>query len=607
MLRPLSGALAAPEAAGSCGAWRCAVAGAAMVILGGCAGATAADRGEGGGKADDLFEPVQAQADELPDADSGFGGYLAGRHARLENDSRAALQYFLRALADNPADPDLLGDALGAALAERDMDTALGLAERLLAVDEKNSLAILTLSVTAAARGDWDGVTGPLASMPESGLNRFMLPLLRAWAAAGKGDYDGAIAALEPLSGNTVFASTHDFHLGLLNEYFGHMQAAESGYASAMSALRGGSFRVVSAAGGFYQRAGRLDEARAIYDGFLDQNPDTTFLDSAYRQLDDGTPPPPLVGRPSDGIAEALYGVGISLFQENALAPALLYTQLALHLRPDLDVAVMLLGDLLVAAGQNDAAAEAYRAVPADSPLSWTVRLRRANALADLDRIDEAAAEFRAMARDRPERADPLIALADMLRRNERYEEAVEVYDQAIGRLPTLEQRHWSLLYARGMSLERSKQWARAEKDFLRALELEPDQPLVLNYLGYSWVEMGRNLDRARGMIEKAVEQRPNDGYIVDSLGWVLYRLGEYEDAAKYLERAAELKPNDPVILDHFGDSLWRVGRRSEARFQWRRALSFGPDDDLREVLDGKLQSGLPDKAVDSIVNLEDS
>ena len=234
------------------------------------------------------------------------------------------------------------------------------------------------------------------------------------------------------------------------------------------------------------------------------------------------------------------------------------------------------------------------------------MRLRTANGLAELDEIEAAAEQMKIMARERPERSDPLIALADMMRMGERYDEAVEAYDQAFARIPTLENRHWTLLYARGMSLERAKQWERAEDDFLRALELEPDQPLVLNYLGYSWVEMGRNLDQAREMIEKAVEQRPNDGYIVDSLGWVLYRLGDYEDAARFLERAAELRPNDPVILDHFGDGLWRVGRSAEARFQWRRALSFEPESELEESLRRKIDKGLSEEVSDRIVDLED-
>lgn len=581
--------------------------GMALILAGlcGCAGAIADDQSQQEIAPAPLMV-ADVQSNELPDATSGAGGYLAGRHARLENDSSAALRYFQRALEDDPDNPELLGRALMAALAQRDITLGTEFAERLLVADPESPIALLTLSVAAALAGDWTSVPEIIDRSPQTGLNRYMVPLLTGWSRMATSDQDGALQALEPLAGNSVFASTHDFHSGLMAELFGRKQAAESGYAGALSALRGGSLRVVIAAGGFYHRNDRLDEARAIYDSFLDLNPDTTFLDPAYRGLDTGEPPAMLVRDAKDGIAEALYGAAISLFQENALEPALVYNQLALSLRPDFDVGLMLLGDTLTAMDQVDAAVDAYRAVPDGSPLKWAVRLRTANGLAELDQIDAAAEQLRIMARERPERADPLIALADMMRVDQRYDEAIEAYDQAFARIPTLENRHWPLLYARGMSLERAKQWERAERDFLRALELEPDQPLVLNYLGYSWVEMGRNLEQAREMIEKAVEQRPNDGYIVDSLGWVLYRLGEFEDAVRFLERAAELRPNDPVILGHFGDSLWQVGRRAEARFQWRRALSFDPEDELIESLERKIDEGLTDEDTATIVDLED-
>ncbi len=581
--------------------------GVALFLVGlcGCAGAIAGDRGPQEIAPAPLMV-ADVASNELPNATSGAGGYLAGRHARLENDSGAALRYFQRALDDDPSNPELLGRALMAALAERDMILGTELAERLMLVDPESPIGLLMLSVASALAGDWPTAVEIIERSPEAGLNRYMVPLVTAWSLVATGDQNGALQALEPLAGNSVFASTHDFHAGLMAELFGRMQSAESGYAGALSALRGGSLRVVIAAGGFYHRNGRLDEARAIYDSFLDLNPDTTFLDPAYRRLDNGEPPAILVRDANDGIAEALYGAAISLYQENALEPALVYNQLALSLRPDFDVGLMLLGDTLNAMGRVDGAVEAYRSVPDDSPLKWAVRLRTANGLAELDDIEAAAEQLKIMARERPERADPLIALADMMRMGERYDEAIDAYDQAFARIPTLENRHWPLLYARGMSLERAKQWERAESDFLRALELEPDQPLVLNYLGYSWVEMGRNLDHAREMIEKAVEQRPNDGYIVDSLGWVLYRLGEYDDAIRFLERAAELRPNDAIILGHFGDGLWQVGRSAEARFQWRRALSFEPEAKLDEALRRKIDEGLSEDDAESIVDLED-
>jgi Flp pilus assembly protein TadD len=221
--------------------------------------------------------------------------------------------------------------------------------------------------------------------------------------------------------------------------------------------------------------------------------------------------------------------------------------------------------------------------------------LRAAENLDDLERTDEAAKTLNAMAEEEPELADSLIRLGDIMRARERFVEAGTAYDRAYKRLGPLQSHHWTLLYARGIVLERTKQWDRAEADFLKALELSPDQPFVLNYLGYSWVDQGRHLDRAKRMIQKAVDLRPNDGYIVDSLGWAYFRLGEFANSVKEMERAVELMPEDPVLNDHLGDALWRVGRKLEARYQWNRVLILQPKDDLRVQIAGKLADGLPD------------
>jgi Flp pilus assembly protein TadD len=252
-----------------------------------------------------------------------------------------------------------------------------------------------------------------------------------------------------------------------------------------------------------------------------------------------------------------------------------------------------LLGELFEGEGRWDDAIETYQEIGRDSPYGWNARLRVASALDRIDRTDEAVERLREMAEERSGRIEALVTLADILRGRERYQEAAEAYDGVFERISELEERHWSLLYARGIALERSRQWSRAEADFLRALELKPDQPLVLNYLGYSWVEQGDNLERALGMIEKAVELRPNDGYIVDSLGWVYYRMGSYVEAVEQLERAVELRPEDPTINDHLGDAYWRVRRFNEARFQWQRALSFTPDEELVPAIEAKLKLGL--------------
>jgi Flp pilus assembly protein TadD len=219
--------------------------------------------------------------------------------------------------------------------------------------------------------------------------------------------------------------------------------------------------------------------------------------------------------------------------------------------------------------------------------------------LDNLDRTDEAVARLERLIESNPTDLDAVIALGNIFRARERFAEAASAYDRGIALVDTPTAAHWRLFYYRGVANERSKNWVQAEADLLKALELNPDQPQVLNYLGYSWVDMGLNLDQGLEMIRSAVDQRPNDGYIVDSLGWAYYRLGRYEEAVAQLERAVELKPEDPVINDHLGDSYWQVGRKLEATFQWNHARDLAPEASDLEKISKKLERGLADAGQD--------
>ncbi|MHA1598281.1 MAG: tetratricopeptide repeat protein, partial [Alphaproteobacteria bacterium] len=291
--------------------------------------------------------------------------------------------------------------------------------------------------------------------------------------------------------------------------------------------------------------------------------------------------------------AEAIFGIATSLSQQNARETALVFGRMALYLRSDFPVMQMLLGNILQADQRYDAANKVFSGITKKSPYSWPSRLSMADNLDDLERPEEAEKNLRAMAAEEPDLAAPLIRLGDMLRGREQFKKAVAVYNQAFDRIGDPQPHHWSLLYARGIVLERIDQWEKAEPDFLKALEFKPDQPMVLNYLGYSWIDKGINLDRATEMIRKAVKLRPTDGYISDSLGWAHFRLGNFQESAKEMERAVALRPEDPVINDHLGDVYWRVGRTNEARFQWQRVLTLDPDDDLAASIADKLKNGL--------------
>lgn len=540
-------------------------------------------------------EPVPAESPPpaaLPERaeDSSFGGYLAGRFAHARRDYTAAASHLARALARDPGNPDLLRRTLSLQVADGRVGEVVALARRLVAVDADARLARLLLGLEDARAGDFAGALERVAGIRREGAHAFLLPLVEGWLHFGAGAPEAALESLAPLGEREPYRPLFALHAGLVNEHAGRAAQAEALLREA-AAVSDGALRPVAALGHFLARSGRKKDARAVYEGYLERHPDSDWAVRALAGLEAKTAP--LVADAGEGLAEALLSAAGARLHRGRDDAGLIYARLALLLRDDLDEARVLIGEILEEAHRPEDAGAVYRSVPRDSPFAWPARLREAASLADAERVDEAVAALRAMAEERPERPDAPQLLGDVLRMNERYAEAAPAYDTAVARTAPVEERHWHLFYARGVALERIKEWPRAEADFLRALELRPEQPLVLNYLGYSWVEQRRHLDRAKAMIEKAVERRPEDGYIVDSLGWVAYRLGDYEEAVRQLERAVELRAGDPVINDHLGDAYWRVGRRNEARFQWRRALVLEPEADLIEGIRRKLAEGL--------------
>lgn len=535
-----------------------------------------------------------AAALEGEPVESPLGSYLAGRFARSQRDTAAAAEFYEEALAEDPDNQALLQRTFLAMLAEGRMERAVELAGRRAEDEPPAVISGMVLAIEDVREGRLERARERLEQEEQGGFGSLLRPLAVGWIEAGLGHPDKAVNALAEVEDRNAFSVFRNFHLALINDFLGRAEAADKAYRESRQGASGGApTRVLVAHASFLSRHGRGEEALKLIDEQLERQPENSVLLHARRKLTTEGELPPLVDSVSEGVAEAFLGAAGALAQDRTADASRVYAQLALHLRPQFDAAQMVLGELYANDERWDAAIAAFRDVPADSPYSWEARIQIANALNKQDKPDEAAALLRAMSEERPEDATALVSLADLLRGRERYRMAAEAYESALERVGELEERHWPLLYARGIALERSKEWERAEADFLKALKLKPDQPLVLNYLGYSWVEQGKNLERARAMIEKAVAQRPNDGYIIDSLGWVLFRMGDYEAAVRQLERAVELRPEDPTINEHLGDAYWRVGRRLEARFQWRHALALGPDKERTEQIAQKIDNGL--------------
>ncbi|MFM2130427.1 MAG: hypothetical protein RL477_1973 [Pseudomonadota bacterium] len=526
---------------------------------------------------------------------SPYGDFLAARHAERSYNAPRAAELFAHTLRHSPDNPALMRQTMNQMLAAGRIGDAAKIAGRYLAHEPESVIAGLTLAIDDLANRKTRAAADRLEKIPMRGLGGYFVPLTLGWTKFALGDTEGAVKALEPLGrlqGSQPFV---DYHAALMFDLAGDKERAGQRFEKLAADGFAGYVRFVEAAGSFWERHGERSKARDIYAEYLKRRPESTPIEAAAeRSGGSAALPPRLITDAYQGAAEGLHNIATLLNQEGVPEIAMMVLQMSINLRRDFDAALLLKGDILAAMSRREDAIAAYDAIPRSSTLSWPARLRAAQLLDQADKGPVAYARLRDMAAERPTRADPLITLGDLLRFRKRFAEAVESYDAAIGRIGAPEQRYWSLYYSRGIALERDKKWPRAEADFLKALEFEPDQPLVLNYLGYSWVEKGLHLDRALGMLEKAVRLRPNDGYIVDSLGWAHYQLKAYDRAVSYLERAVELMSADSTINDHLGDAYWRVGRTYEARYQWSRALLFGPEPEELDKIRKKLAEGLP-------------
>jgi tetratricopeptide (TPR) repeat protein len=520
------------------------------------------------------------------DAASGvFGEFLTGRFALSEADAPTAAADLLRALATRPGDGELLQQAFIASLVAGRPE-AVQLARKL----PDSQPAQLLLGQTEVRAGHWQAAEQRFATLPRSGLTQLLQPLLVAWSQQGDGRTDAALATLRPLADGQRFRAVYALHAALIADQAGRTADAAKYYRQAQNEYGGMNLRLAQILASAQARHGHPGDAQRILGELAANAPEMAIALPGLTAADMA----PAVPRPTDGIAEAYLALAATLRAQDAGDFATLLLRLALDLRPDFTAARLLAADVLENQHHFENALQMLAAVSGDDPLIGVVRLQRVDLTEQLGRSEDAMHELQRIAHDYPDSPIPAMREGDMLRSKQRFAEAIGAYDRAVGRIRTPGPSDWLVFYDRGICYERSRQWDKAEADFKHALTLAPDQPFVLNYLGYSWADMNENLTQARAMIDKAVQHRPNDGAIVDSLGWVMLRQGEITDAVRTLEHAVELDPEDASINGHLGDAYWAAGRKLEATYQWRRALTFHPEPDDAAKLEAKLQGGQP-------------
>jgi tetratricopeptide (TPR) repeat protein len=520
------------------------------------------------------------------------GAYLAARSAAMSGDHREAALQFQRVLQADPDNLTVLNDAMLALAAIGDWSQAGTYAARVPEDYVPRDFAELVEQVVRLRDGDLVGATQ--AAGDQAGAGPLIDPLLLAWLHLAEGDMSAAAGVFENLiETNSPLAGLVPYQLALARASVGDFEGAEAILSGEVYGPLQVSTRGVQAHAQVLVQLDRAEDAIALLNLALTRDADQSLFDLRDEIEADPTRPYDFIVTPQEGMAEVFFSLARVLGTDAGTTLPLIYARAAHAIDPGHIHSVLLAADILSEAEQYQMAVDTYRQVPRESPLFVEAETGRSEALYQLGNVEAAIEVLQALSRDYPAQAAVHLALGDILRREDRFNAAIDAYSDAVDLVDRDQQRYWFLFYARAISYERADRWEEAEADFRHALSLEPDQPNVLNYLGYSLVEQNRNLDEALDMIQRAVAARPDSGYIVDSLGWVFYRLGRFDEAVAPMERAVELLPNDSIVNDHLGDVYWMVGRYREAEFQWSRALSFGPEPEEADRIRLKLEIGL--------------
>jgi tetratricopeptide (TPR) repeat protein len=569
------------------------VAACAAAALAACATASPAEKAGLRPKqaaASGTFPAEIAKADAAPT--SLYGLFLAGE-AALDRGSSGDAAFFLGRASEVDPDPYLKERAFTAAVIAGEITKAatvpLEPGKGSLAAER---LARLVRAVEFLASNKGEEALATLKSESPQGQTAQAVILLTPWAAAAAGDWATATAAPTPAPQQVTPQLTNlfsRFGRARLMERSGRNDEAEV-LLRGLTTASGDNAVFILGYGAFLERRGRRADAVALYEKAMVRSRDVEIA-LARDRAKAGRPAP---SQPSlqEGAGEALLAPAATLVARRQPELGLALMRLALRLDPKLDDAWMLVGDAMAAAGDAEVAREAYAHIrpasskyaAAQSRLAWS--LQRAG---QTDAALKLARDGLDRSKDNPQ---TLSLYADLLRENGRFGESIEVMDRLISRGPAAIES-WRLYYLRGVALERSGRWDRAEPDLQQALKLNPNDPDVMNYLGFGWANRYQNLDMALELLQKAASLRPRSGEIRDSLGWARYRLGKYPDAVRDLERAVGLSPAEPDINDHLGDAYWQVGRKLEAEFQWRRVLTLKPDEKLRAEATTKIEQGL--------------
>ncbi len=522
----------------------------------------------------------QAQANDL-DA----GSYLSSRFAQAHHDWVNASGFLDKVTQSALSNEELRVRSMILAMGSGDAKKAFEVAKEFERQDTVNSIVSIFLIVDAFDRKDYERASVILKSAPADPTLQFIGPFIHAWLQAAQGKVE-----LSALRGNTIQL----YHGILISDFLGDYSAVEKIIDKALR-VEDINYTEVERIADLYGHVGLQAKALTLYDKVLQETTDQSAIQDKIDRLKSGKIEPLFknIETVHDGMAQAFHDIANILSNENNDESARVFAHIALHLAPNKSETKFLLGDISARHKLFDDAISHYKSIGIDDDLYIKAQHKVVDIYEETDRHTQALAMLETLSK-KDDSVDTIIKKGDIYRSKDNFKQALLAYDKAVQALGgKVTEEYWHLHYVRGISYEQSDNWEKAETELKAALLYQPDHPYVLNYLGYAWADQGIHLDEARAMIQKAVDLRPSDGYITDSLGWVMFRMGDYKGAVHWLEKAVELLPYDPTVNDHLGDAYWKVGRRLEARFQWERAKNYADDSEQIHAIEKKLVSGI--------------
>ncbi len=528
-----------------------------------------------------------------------FGNYLAGESALINKDNKAAIHYFENSInlnkLDTKYDHDIAEKLCTLYLLEGDINNCILLGKKIEKSITSNSIEstniLMALVVGDIKKKNINSALNRLKKIKKTSYERFSVPIIEAWLIAQeKKNLNKAKKKLDELEKDYVISGLRNLNLALLHDFFNKNDEALIYYQKSINAYTQPSYRLVEISANAFERNENFEKAKDIYIKFLSNSNDNLLIENSLKRIEKKEVPNKLIINLNDVIAELFSTIASTFNSDFTNNFSIIYSHFSLYLKKDFEVAQLYLAELLESDKRYLDANNLYKNIKPSSNFYWHAKLKKARNLELLGENENSILILKKMSNEKKDRYDALKLLGDIYRNYDKYNEAIKFYNEGVSRIKQIEVTHWELLYSRGIAYERNNEWNLAEKDFLKILELIPDQPDVLNYLGYSWIEQNINLDQAKKFILKAADIRPMDPYIIDSLGWAYFNLKEYDKAVKELERAINLKPTDPIINDHLGDAYLEVNRELEAIYQWKKAIDFKPENDLEKKIEKKIK-----------------